>query len=206
MVAKEETTLLKRLLCFSSPKFFKNVSVSCLQSNLPLDALKLEACGLLCAVVYHVWPKDRAKYPGFTDMSKISLKLVSSGPKRRPMWRNRDSGIRVIFACEIWNPGLWIPEYSSRNPLENQESKFHWKRIRNPGLPWIPLHGAKKQSFQNRGISCTEVGIVWSLELWNQQCVRRTLIVIFPVCYCLTPRLPPSGVMTFKRSIALSLS
>ena len=51
---------------------------------------------------------------------EISLKLVSSGPKSCPMRWNRDSGIRVIFAWEIWNPGLWIPEYSSRNPLESR--------------------------------------------------------------------------------------
>ena len=25
-------------------------------------------------------------------------------------------GIRENFACEIWNPGLWNPEYSLRNP------------------------------------------------------------------------------------------
>ena len=28
----------------------------------------------------------------------------------------RDSGIREIFAGEIWNPGHWNSEYSSRNP------------------------------------------------------------------------------------------
>ena len=28
----------------------------------------------------------------------------------------RESGIWEIFACGIRNPGLWIPEYSSRNP------------------------------------------------------------------------------------------
>ena len=28
----------------------------------------------------------------------------------------RESGIWEIFACELLNPGLWIPEYSLRNP------------------------------------------------------------------------------------------
>ena len=27
-----------------------------------------------------------------------------------------DSGIWEIFACEIWNAGIWNLEYSSRNP------------------------------------------------------------------------------------------
>ena len=39
----------------------------------------------------------------------------------RPILRNPDSGIREIFAGEIWNPGLWNLEYSSKN----RESKFH---------------------------------------------------------------------------------
>ena len=38
------------------------------------------------------------------------------------------------FACGIQNPGLWNPEYSSRNPKYdfkdwNSESKFHWQRL-----------------------------------------------------------------------------
>ena len=50
-----------------------------------------------------------------------------------------DSGIREFlacgirdprnFSCKIRNPGLWNPEYSSRNPDPNKkwnpESKFH---------------------------------------------------------------------------------
>ena len=32
-----------------------------------------------------------------------------------PMERNGNSGIREIFANEMWNPGLWNPEYSSGN-------------------------------------------------------------------------------------------
>jgi len=27
-----------------------------------------------------------------------------------------ESEIRELVACEIWNPGLWNPEYNSRNP------------------------------------------------------------------------------------------
>ena len=34
----------------------------------------------------------------------------------RPLRENLDFGVREIFACKIRNPGLWNPEYSSRNP------------------------------------------------------------------------------------------
>ena len=41
-----------------------------------------------------------------------------------------DPEIQESFACEIWNPGLWNPENSSRNldPTNDwiQESKFQW--------------------------------------------------------------------------------
>ena len=59
----------------------------------------------------------------------------------RPMKGNPDSwiceifawgiGIRTSFACGIRNPGLWNPEYSSRNPTKdwNPKSKFHWQRL-----------------------------------------------------------------------------
>ena len=33
----------------------------------------------------------------------------------------RESGIWEIFACGIRNPGLWIPEYSSRNPKSHKQ-------------------------------------------------------------------------------------
>ena len=62
--------------------------------------------------------------------------------------------VRNIFARGIENPGLWDPEYSSRNPANdwNPESKFHlqrlrnqlfgirnpWRGIQNPRLSWIP--------------------------------------------------------------------
>ena len=54
----------------------------------------------------------------------------------------RESGFRnpANFYREIWNPGLWNPEYCSRNlnPTNNwnQEPKLHSQRIRNsvPGF------------------------------------------------------------------------
>ena len=69
------------------------------------------------------------------------------------------SGIRERFACGIrkttkfcferWNPGLWNPEYSSRN-LEfthdwNPEPKFHYQGIRNAvhGI-WKPWRRIQK--------------------------------------------------------------
>ena len=74
-----------------------------------------------------------------------------------PMWGNPDSAILEIFACGIWNPGPWNPEYSCRNP-ESQwqlESRIQvplkkiwnpvtgirntWRGIQNPRLSWIPL-------------------------------------------------------------------
>ena len=36
------------------------------------------------------------------------------------------------FASENWNPGLWNPEFSLRNP----ESTFPWQVIRNPENTW----------------------------------------------------------------------
>ena len=36
---------------------------------------------------------------------------------------NEDSGIREIFATGIWNPGLWNPEYNSKNPESFQRLK-----------------------------------------------------------------------------------
>ena len=44
------------------------------------------------------------------------------------MKANLDSGMRGIFAFEIWNPGLWNPECSLRNPesttgIRNPSSK-----------------------------------------------------------------------------------
>jgi len=36
---------------------------------------------------------------------------------------NPDSGIREIFACEIWNPGLWNSESGIRNPESGIEVK-----------------------------------------------------------------------------------
>ena len=34
------------------------------------------------------------------------------------MYGNPDSGILEIFACGIWNPGFWNPEYGpSFNPI-----------------------------------------------------------------------------------------
>ena len=62
------------------------------------------------------------------------------------MSRNPDSGIREKFGCEIQNPGLWNPEYSSRNP------ESHWRlesRIQVPqtetGIQYLEsgIHGVK---------------------------------------------------------------
>ena len=38
------------------------------------------------------------------------------------------SGIHEIFTCGIWNPGLWDPEYSSRNSESHQglESEINY--------------------------------------------------------------------------------
>ena len=70
------------------------------------------------------------------------------------------SGIRKYFARGIQNPGLWNPEYSSRNPkyherigIRNPSSPDKdWNPvpgmghprhgIQNPRLSWIPSHGA----------------------------------------------------------------
>ena len=88
------------------------------------------------------------------DIVKRKLMLVTIGNKRvkklkpvfRPMKANPDSGIREIFACGIWNPGLWNPEYSSRNPESHQRLKSGIQipltknlesGIQNPRLSWI---------------------------------------------------------------------
>ena len=64
--------------------------------------------------------------------------------------------MREIFACGIRNPGLQNPEYSSRIrnrtkshlesriqvPLTKTGIRSPRRGIQNPGLSWIPLHGA----------------------------------------------------------------
>ena len=57
--------------------------------------------------------------------------------------RNPDSGIREIFAYEIWNPGLWNPESGievKESGILNPSSTD--KDCQNPRLSCIPLHGA----------------------------------------------------------------
>ena len=56
----------------------------------------------------------------------------------RPMKESRESGFwnSRNFVCEIWNPGLWNPEYRARNADYtndyNPESKVPGHRIWNP--------------------------------------------------------------------------
>ena len=65
-------------------------------------------------------------------------------------------GIWEIFACGIRNSGLQNPQYSSRArnrttshlesriqvPLTKSGIRSPRRGIQNPGLSWIPLHGA----------------------------------------------------------------
>ena len=37
----------------------------------------------------------------------------------------RESSIREIFTCRIWNPRLWNLKYTSRNPESHQRQKFY---------------------------------------------------------------------------------
>ena len=64
------------------------------------------------------------------------------------------------FACEIWNPRLCIPEYSSENPFESRIQVSLTKNPESKTALDSLIHGAKKQTFQIRGMSFTEVGIV----------------------------------------------
>ena len=52
-----------------------------------------------------------------------------------------------MLACGIQNPGLWNPEYSSRNPEStngwNPESTFHWQRLKSSS--WNPESTAWKK-------------------------------------------------------------
>ena len=85
---------------------------------------------------------------------------VARGPapyeiRRRTVLKVFVQGIWEIFACGIWNPRLWIPEYSSRIPNPTNDCsndkeagiRYLESGIRNPRrriqrLSWIPLHGA----------------------------------------------------------------
>ena len=85
---------------------------------------------------------------------------VARGPapyeiRRRTVLKVYVQGIWEIFACGIWNPRLWNPEYSSRIPKaandcsNDKEAGIRYLEsgIRNPRrriqrLSWIPLHGA----------------------------------------------------------------
>ena len=54
-----------------------------------------------------------------------------------------ESGIREIFASGMRNPGLWNPEYSSRNPESPKD------RIPESKTVLVPLHSALL-SFQDK--------------------------------------------------------
>ena len=89
-----------------------------------------------------------------TKVSHSSYSAVVSKVRESEIWNPG------IFSRGIGNPVLWNSEYRSRNPDPtidwNQESKFHWQKIRyplpgirnpwlgfqNPRLSWIPLYGA----------------------------------------------------------------
>ena len=45
---------------------------------------------------------------------QVIVKLHPTTPPPSPLVR--ESEIRENFICEIWNPGPWNPEYSSKNP------------------------------------------------------------------------------------------
>ena len=51
--------------------------------------------------------------------------FLSQCPSKKGPYRSssnvRKSELREIFACKIWNPGLWNPE-----------AKLHWQGIHNP--------------------------------------------------------------------------
>ena len=50
------------------------------------------------------------------------------------------------FACEIWNPGLWNPEYSLRNP-ESQELLESRIQVPVTGIQYLEsrIHGAESR-------------------------------------------------------------
>ena len=52
-----------------------------------------------------------------------------------------------MFTCRIWNPGLWNPESSSRNPESclrlASESKLHWQKVRKTTMYYFTYRDNK---------------------------------------------------------------
>ena len=113
-------------------------------------------CILESLISIRVFPDSEAKDSGLNKQFFCGFRNSSTG---LPYLDNKyffliALHVRNIFACGIENPGLWDPEYSSRNPANdwNPESKFHlqrlrnqlfgiqnpWRGIQNPRLSWIP--------------------------------------------------------------------
>ena len=82
------------------------------------------------------------------------------------------------FCFGIRNPGLSIPEYSSKNPTNNwnPESTFHWQRIPNPGnfCWWNPEYSKfllwKPESWALR---LKESGISLTIGIQNPSSTNR---------------------------------
>ena len=69
------------------------------------------------------------------------------------MLENSVFGIQEIFACEIRNPGLWNPEYNSRDP----ESFQRLELIQSPSSTdkdWNPVPGIRNPCMQSRIQDC----------------------------------------------------
>ena len=78
--------------------------------------------------------------------------------------RNFASGIRnsEIFACGIWNPGLWNPEY----------------RLKQCGIPLTIGFQNPSSTDKNYGTQYLEsrLRMVWNGMVWNPHCESKTVL------------------------------
>ena len=92
---------------------------------------------------------------------KIDDELTGKNKIRYPNTRHRilkgntNSGIPETFSFGVRNPGLWNPEFSSRNPESRIQAPLtriqnRQRGIWNPRLSWITLHWRKTKIWKRK--------------------------------------------------------
>ena len=95
-----------------------------------------------------------------SEYSPTYLHLLTSHKResrfRIPKFRFRILKIQESFACEIWNPGLWNPECSSRNLDPNPSYNDKESRIQ---YLEAGIHGLEsRRRRQKTGVRCFDKG------------------------------------------------
>ena len=94
------------------------------------------------------------------------------------MKANLDSGMRGIFAFEIWNPGLWNPECSLRNPESTTG-------IRNPSSKdknLEPSDWNPESKIVSDSLTCGDLSVLPTTLASN----KNTSLI----CECVQPKIP----------------